>query len=112
MATRSDKGEKLFQVRFSMKDEKEPWEVTAKSVYPSDFMGLITIEDFVFRDQTKMVILPEEDQARKRFGKTEKLHIPYHQLIFIEEVDEDPADVKNLPFVRAVEDTSPDSPGN
>lgn len=85
-----------------MKDEKEPWELTAKSVFPSDIMGLITIEDLVFKDQSKMVILPEEDQAKKRFENTERLHIPYHQLIFIEELMEETPDSANVAFMRPV----------
>lgn len=94
--------ERLYRVRFNSKDGKDPSEVTVKNVYPSDFMGLVTLEGFVFKDQTKMVILPEEDEIRKRFNKTERLHIPYHQLVFVEEYNEQPADLKNLPFVREI----------
>jgi hypothetical protein len=94
--------QKLFRVRFQDRDSKEPQEVVVTTVRPSEFFGLVTLEGFVFNDHKKIVILPNEDAARKRFGKTQRLHLPYHNLIYLEEFDEEPADVKHLPFVREV----------
>ena len=102
MTTKAKESERLYKVRFSVKDEKDPHEVTVKHVYPSDLMGLVTLEGFIFQDQTKMVILPDEDEMRKRFNKTERLHLPYHQIIFVEEINAEPTDIHNLPFVREI----------
>ncbi len=97
----------LFRVRFINKEESKTYEVVVKSVESSEFLGLVCLSGFVFSDQTKQVILPQEDEARKRFSKINRLHIPYHNLIFIEEFDPDDVDYKNLPFIREVETTAP-----
>lgn len=93
----------LFRVRFQTRDDKKPFEVVVRSVDSSEFMGLLALEGFVFNDTTKQVILPTEDEARKRFSHIEKLHIPYHNILFIEEFFEEERDLKNLPFMREVE---------
>ena len=79
----------LFRVRFRTRDDKKPFEVVVRSVDSSEFMGLLALEGFVFNDTTKQVILPTEDEARKRFSHIEKLHIPYHNILFIEEFFEE-----------------------
>jgi hypothetical protein len=93
---------KLYRVRFIDQSERKTVEVVVQSVNVSEFMGLVVLENFVFNDNRKLVILPEEDAARTRYGKTDRLHIPYHSLVFVEEFDDEPADLKHLPFVREV----------
>lgn len=95
---------RLYRVRFFDQSEKKIVEVLVEKVGASDLVGLVLLEGFVFRDQTKLVILPEEDEARQRFSKTQKLHIPYHAISFVEEFEDAPADIHNLPFVRKVEE--------
>jgi hypothetical protein len=99
----SKEPKKHFRVRFLDRDEKQPMEVVVTHVGPSDFFGLVCLQGFVFNDNKKLVILPDEDQMRKRFGKTERLHIPYHNLVYVEEFNDTPADLKNLPFLKEVQ---------
>lgn len=94
--------DRLYRVRFFDRNEKDLTEVVVRSVAPSELFGLVCLEDFVFNDQRKFIILPEEDAARKKFAKTERLHIPYHNLAYVEEFLDEPTDVRNLPFVREV----------
>lgn len=93
---------RLYRVRFQNREDKKPLEVVVRSVDSSEFMGLLVLEGFVFDDATKHVILPTEEEARKRFRNTDKLHIPYHNILFVEEFTESDKDLKNLPFVREV----------
>lgn len=99
----AQKTERLFRVKFMEKESQKPTELVVEEVYSSEFVGLVTLSGFVFDDQKKFVILPEEDEARKRFGKTLKLHIPFHQLVFVEEFAPAVVDVSHLPFVRLAE---------
>lgn len=92
----------LYRVSFQAKEDPGSFEVVVESVVTSEFMGLITLEGFVFNDVTKQVILPAEDKARKRFGKIKRLHIPYHSILFIEEFNEEPINIENLPFIKKV----------
>lgn len=98
---------KLFRVKFQERNEKQPMTVVVESFTPSDYFGFVSLEKFVFFDQTKFVVLPEEDEIRKRFGKTERLHLPYHVLLSVEEFLEDEPDLKNLPFIREVPSSPP-----
>ncbi len=97
--------QKLYRVKFidrDSKDPKDPLEVIVSSVGASEYFGLIALEGFIFKDQKKYVILPGEDAIRKRFGKTDRLHIPYHNIIYVEEYFDEPTDIKNLPFIKEV----------
>ena len=71
------KKRKLYRVKFQERGEK-PTTVVVERFGPSDHFGLVALEGFVFFDQTKFVVLPEEDETRKRFAKTERLHLPFH----------------------------------
>ena len=103
------KERKLYRVRFRDGETDKPTEVVVASFAPSEFFGMVTLTHFVWEDQTKFVVLPEEDATRKRFAKTETLHIPYHSLILVEEFVQE-VDLKNLPFIREVPADSPTSP--
>ena len=96
------KKRRLFRVKFQERNEKAPTVVVVETFGPSEHLGLVALEKFVFFDQTKFVVLPDEDEIRKRFGKTERLHLPYHVLLSVEEFYEDEPDLKNLPFIREV----------
>lgn len=101
------KQRRLFRVKFQERTEKQPTTVVVEKFSPSDHFGLVCLEGFVFFDQTRFVVLPEEDETRKRFGKTERLHLPYHVLLSVEEFLEDEPDLKNLPFIREVPTQDP-----
>tara|TARA_B100001094_G_C18107367_1_gene759163 strand:- start:1024 stop:1362 length:339 start_codon:yes stop_codon:yes gene_type:complete len=90
----------IFIIRFFEKDQKDTLEAYVRVVEPSDFPGLVCFRDFVFKDQTKQIILPEEEKSNKRFNRTKAIHIPYHNILFIEEVDEEKPELKQLPFLR------------
>lgn len=92
----------LFRVRFNDKGPKETVEVIVRHVTPSEMPGMVCLREFVFQDAKKKIILPDEDSASKRYRKTQSLHIPYHQIQTIEEIIDEPTDVKNLPFHREV----------
>lgn len=90
----------VFRVKFFEKDQKNPVEALVRYVEPSDFPGLVCFREFIFRDQTDRIIMPGDEEAGKRFRGTRSLHIPYHNILYIEEVEDRKPDLKNLPFLR------------
>ena len=92
-----------YRVKFLEKNAKNPVTVIATTVRASEYFGMIVIEGLVFNDHRRHIILPEEDNTRRRFAKTNRLHIPYHNVICIEEFNEEPPDLKKLPFIKQVE---------
>ncbi len=99
MATKKDL---IYRVRFLDKPQGQAIEATVRNVEASALPGLICLKNFVFKDATKMIILPEEEAASKRFRLTESLHVPYHHILFVEELWEEPVDLRNLPFLKEV----------
>ncbi len=97
---RSKKEKLRYRVRFHDGDPQKPRELVVNEVRSSEFIGLVTLDGMVFSDQTKQIVLPDEEAAQKRFGKTERLHIPYHNLLFVEEFYDAPVDLRKLPFIR------------
>lgn len=102
--------ENLFRVRFQTKDDKEATEVVVRSLGSSEFLGLLALEDFVFNDQKKQVILPAEDNARKKFSNINRLHIPYHNILLVEEFTEQATDLTKLPFIKEVSENMNNEP--
>jgi hypothetical protein len=94
----------FYRVRFMTKDDVKPVEVVVKRVASSEFLGLIMLEDFVFSDVKQHVVLPSEDKVRRQYTETRRLHIPYHNILSIEEFIPNKVDIKNLPFIRSAED--------
>lgn len=101
----SDQDSVVYKVRFREDDKGKVLEALVREVFPSDIPGLVTLSDFVFRDSTKKIIMPEEDAASKRFRSTRSLHVPYHNILFVEELDDDPVDLKQLPFLKGIPST-------
>ncbi len=102
------KKDRIYRVRFVEKQQGAPMEALVRHVEASNLPGLVCLSDFVFKDATKMIILPEEDAASKRFRHTISMHVPYHNILFVEEIYDEPTDVKSLPFLREVSETEAD----
>lgn len=94
----------VYKVRFKESEQGKATEALVRQVYPSDIPGLVCLQEFVMKDNVKKIILPDEDAASKRFRKTKSLHIPYHNILFVEEMFDEPVDVKQLPFLKEVAD--------
>lgn len=101
MSTKNSKC--MYRVRFMTKDDTKPVEVIVKRVVSSEFLGLIMLEDFIFSDAKQHVVLPSEDKVRRQYTDTKRLHVPYHNILSIEEFIPNKVDVKNLPFIRTAE---------
>jgi hypothetical protein len=93
---------KLFRVKFHERHEKQPTTLVCERFSSSEFGGFVTLDGLIFYDQTRFIVLPEEDETHKRFAHTERLHLPFHVLLSVEEFVEDEADVRHLPFIREV----------
>lgn len=100
MSTKQSKSQ--YRVRFMTKDDNKPVEVIVKRVMSSEFLGLIMLEDFVFSDNPQLVI-PSEDKIRKQYTDTKRLHIPYHNILSIEEFNPNKGSLKKVPFLHTTE---------
>ena len=97
---------RMFRVRFLDRDEKQPIESIVKSVGPSEFFGLVCLDGLVFADSSNGLILPEQEALKRRFGNSQRLHIPYHNIVYVEEFSDNQAEVHAFPFIRSVKRSS------
>ena len=89
---------KLYRVKFTEKTGNSVVTLIATKVVVSEFFGLIAVENLVFKKSGSDIILPEEDNLRRKYEDTVKLHIPYHNVISIEEFTENKSSLKGVPI--------------
>ena len=74
----------IYRVTFSL--EEDTFQVLCKTIDFEDHPYLVTIEDIEFEDQSNVIISPDGDKARKRFGDVERIRIPVSALRLVEEI--------------------------
>ena len=102
--------DRVYKVRFFENNEKDSLEVLVRSVEPSEFPGLVCFSGFIHKKNPNKIIVPSEEEASRRFQDTKSIHVPYHNILFIEEIEERQAELKNLPFIKGVPSTKSQDP--
>lgn len=77
--------EHLYRVRFISQDKI--YEVYAREVYQGDMYGFIIMEDFVFGENSSLVVDPSEEKLKSEFEGVRQSIIPMHSVIRIDEVE-------------------------
>ena len=80
----SESTEALYKILFH--NEGKVYELFAREVGQGGLFGFIEVADLVFGTRTEVVIDPGEDALRTEFEGVERLHIPMHSVIRIDEV--------------------------
>jgi len=75
----------LFKVSFV--NQSKVYEIYARAVYQSDMIGFIEVEEFVFGENTTVVIDPSEDRLKTEFADVKRCYVPMHSIIRIDEVE-------------------------
>lgn len=75
----------LYKILFHQ--QNEVWELYARELYQSDLWGFIEVGDFVFADQSKVVIDPAVDKLRHTFESVPRSYIPLNMVLRIDEVE-------------------------
>lgn len=82
------------------------YEIYARKISQGDMYGFVEIEDIVFGERTNLVVDPSEEALRKEFSGIKKMHVPFHSISRIDEVEkEGPGKVISL--TGAGESSSP-----
>ena len=66
----------------------EIYEVYAKSIYQSDMYGFIGVEDYIFDQNSQIVVDPSEEKLKTEFKGVKRSYIPINAILRIDEVDE------------------------
>ena len=79
----SDK--KLYRVRFL--NEGRIFELYAREVGQGMLFGFVEIADLVWGSKSEVIIDPGEQELRNEFNGVNRLHVPMHAMVGIDEVD-------------------------
>ncbi len=75
----------IYRISFSYLDAV--YEIYAKHVTESDMFGFIVVEDFVFGEQTALVVDPSEEKLKLEFNGVKRIYVPVQSVHRIDEVD-------------------------
>tara|TARA_B100000029_G_C17497639_1_gene931530 strand:- start:1061 stop:1396 length:336 start_codon:yes stop_codon:yes gene_type:complete len=65
----------------------EIFEIYAKSIYQSDMYGFIEVEDYLFDQNSQIVVDPSEEKLKTEFKGVNRSYIPINAILRIDEVD-------------------------
>ena len=75
----------MYKVTFF--NQGKVYELFCKKVAGSDMAyGFVEISDLVFESDDSVVIDPTEERLREEFADVERIHLPMHAVIRVEEV--------------------------
>lgn len=74
----------MYRVTFSINEKV--YEVLARCIDTDSHPYLIYISELEFEDRSNLIISPNGDKARKRFGEVNEIIIPVNGLRLIEEI--------------------------
>ena len=76
---------KLYRVRFL--NEGRIFELYAREVGQGMLFGFVEIADLVWGSKSEVIIDPGEQELRNEFNGVNRLHVPMHAMVRIDEVD-------------------------
>jgi hypothetical protein len=74
----------LYRISFTYLDAI--YEMYARKIHESDMFGFIVIEDFVFGEETTLVLDPAEERLKIEFAGVKRTFIPMQAVFRIDEV--------------------------
>lgn len=83
----SSKTAGVFRIRFINQDKI--YELHAREASQSSMHGFIEIGDFIFAEQSQLLVDPAEEKLKSEFGQVRHSYIPVHSVIRIDEVAEE-----------------------
>ena len=80
---------RIYRIFFT--SQGKAYELYARKVQPGELMGFVEIEELVFGEKSSIVVDPSEDALRKEFSGVRRLHLPFHAIVRIDEVEKEGA---------------------
>lgn len=77
--------QKLYRITFA--NLESVYEIYARSISESDMFGFLVVEDFVFGENSSLVVDPSEERLKVEFNCVKRTYIPIQSVFRIDEVD-------------------------
>ena len=65
----------------------EVFEIFAKAIYQSEMYGFIEVEEYLFDQNSQIVVDPSEEKLKAEFNGVKRSYIPVNCVLRIDEVD-------------------------
>ncbi|MDG2020167.1 MAG: DUF1820 family protein [SAR86 cluster bacterium] len=65
----------------------EIYEIYAEAIYQSDMYGFIEVEEYIFDQNSQIVVDPSEEKLKNEFKGVQRSYIPINCIMRIDEVD-------------------------
>ena len=65
----------------------EVYEIFAKSIYQSEMYGFVEVEEYIFDQNSQIVVDPSEEKLKAEFKGVNRSYIPISCILRIDEVD-------------------------
>jgi|TARA_Y100000816_G_scaffold97467_1_gene67800 hypothetical protein len=65
----------------------EIYEIYAEAIYQSDMYGFIEVEEYIFDQNSQIVVDPNEEKLKNEFKGVQRSYIPINCIMRIDEVD-------------------------
>lgn len=75
----------IYRIIFANQDSI--YDMYARKILESEMFGFLEIEEFVFGENTSLVVDPSEERLKIEFSHVKRTFIPMHSVIRIDEVD-------------------------
>ncbi len=88
----------MFRVTFTVLGED--YELLCRSIDFEEHPLFVILSDLHFEDQSEIIISPNGDKARRRFGGVNRVRVLSHHVHLIEEI---PTEAKKVTTLRSVD---------
>src|SRR5512133_1045999 len=78
---------RVYRIAFT--SQGKAYEIYARQVSQGELYGFVEVEGILFGEKTTLVLDPSEEQLKHEFNGVRKIHIPYHAVIRIDEVEKE-----------------------
>ncbi|MGQ3892259.1 DUF1820 family protein [Legionella sp. CNM-4043-24] len=82
-------GKMIYRVTFA--NQESIYELFARKVCESEMFGFLEVEEFVFGENTSLVVDPSEERLKTEFKHVKRTFIPMHSVYRIDEVSKEGA---------------------
>ena len=79
------KKKNVYRVVFN--NQGKAYEIYAKNVTQGGMFGFVEVEGLLFGEKTTVVVDPAEEALQREFAGVERIHIPLHSVLRIDEVE-------------------------
>ena len=83
------KKKQIFKVIFT--SQGKVYEIYARRVDSSGMHGFVAVEEILFGERTTLVVDPTEEQLKLEFAGVTRIHVPFHAVVRIDEVEREGA---------------------